>query len=197
MSDTGLTPSEQRVLEHLDEDALVDRLATLVRVPSVSGTTGEVEVVEVAAGMLADAGLEVDHWEVDLDELSADPWFPGAEVERDQAFGLAAVSAGDETPALVLQGHLDVVPPGDPETWGGSDPFSAEVFQGRLYGRGACDMKAGFAASVAVLETLRAAGVRLERPLAVHGVIGEEDGGLGAFATLRRGHCAEAAVITE
>ena len=197
MNDTGLTPSEQRVLEHLDEDALVDRLATLVRVPSVSGTTGEVEVVEVAAGMLADAGLEVDHWEVDLDELSADPWFPGAEVERDQAFGLAAVSAGDETPALVLQGHLDVVPPGDPETWGGSDPFSAEVFQGRLYGRGACDMKAGFAASVAVLETLRAAGVRLERPLAVHGVIGEEDGGLGAFATLRRGHRAEAAVITE
>ena len=197
MSDTGLTPTEQRVLEHLDEDALVDRLATLVRVPSVSGTPAEVEVVEVAAGMLADAGLAVDHWEVDLDELSADPWFPGAEVERDQAFGLAAVSAGDETPALVLQGHLDVVPPGDPETWGGSDPFSAEVYQGRLYGRGACDMKAGFAANVAVVETLRAAGVRLERPLAVHGVIGEEDGGLGAFATLRRGHRADAAVITE
>jgi acetylornithine deacetylase len=123
----------------------------------VSGTPAEVEVVEVAAGMLADAGLVVDHWEVDLDELSADPWFPGAEVEREQAFGLAAVSAGDETPALVLQGHLDVVPPGDPETWGGSDPFSAEVHQGRLYGRGACDMKAGFAANVAVVETLRAA----------------------------------------
>ena len=134
---------------------------------------------------------------MDLDELAADPWFPGAEVERERAFGLAAVTAGDETPALVLQGHLDVVPPGDPETWGGSDPFSAEVHQGRLYGRGACDMKAGFAASVAVVETLRAAGVRLERPLAVHGVVGEEDGGLGAFATLRRGHRAEAAVITE
>lgn len=192
-----LTPTEERVLDHLDEAALVDRLATLVRVPSVSGTPAEVEVVELAAGMLSDAGLAVDHWEIDLDELAADPWFPGAEVERDSAFGLAAVTPGDTTPALVLQGHLDVVPPGDPETWGGTDPFSAEVHQGRLYGRGACDMKAGFAANLAVVETLRAAGVRLERPLAVHGVIGEEDGGLGAFATLRRGHRAEAAVITE
>src|SRR3954462_1652153 len=90
MNDTGLTPTERRgrrrrrrrtrsrwVLGHLDEDALVDRLATLGRGPSGSGSPAEVEVVEVAAGMLASAGMEVDHWEVDLDELSADPWFRG------------------------------------------------------------------------------------------------------------------------
>jgi acetylornithine deacetylase len=195
---TRLTDTEQRVLDHLDEDALVERLATLVRVPSVSGTPAEVEVVELAAGMLSDAGMAVDHWEIDIEELRADPWFPGTEVDRDTAFGLAAVSRqSDEMPALVLQGHLDVVPPGDPDAWGLTDPFSAEIHQGRLYGRGACDMKAGFAANVAVVETLRAAGVRLERPLAVHGVMGEEDGGLGAFATMRRGHLADAAVITE
>jgi acetylornithine deacetylase len=58
-------------------------------------------------------------------------------------------------------------------------------------------MKAGAAANLAVLRTLRSAGVRLERPLALHFVVGEEDGGLGAFATLRRGHIGEAAVITE
>ena len=97
----------------------------------------------------------------------------------------------------MLQGHLDVVPPGDPETWGGADPFSAEIRDGALHGRGACDMKAGAAANLAVVRTLRAAGVRLEKPLAVHSVVGEEDGGLGAFATLRRGHRGEAAVITE
>jgi acetylornithine deacetylase len=195
---TQLTDTERRVIEHLDEDALVERLATLVRVPSVSGTPGEVEVVDLAAGMLSDAGLAVDHWEIDIEELRADPWFPGTEVDRDSAFGLAAVTAQtDEMPALVLQGHLDVVPPGDPEAWGLTDPFSAEIHHGRLYGRGACDMKAGVAANIAVVETLRAAGVRLERPLAVHGVMGEEDGGLGAFATMRRGHRADAAVITE
>lgn len=193
-----LTDTERRVLDQLDEAALVDRLATLVRVPSVSGSPAEVEVVELAAGMLSDAGLAIDHWEIDIEELRADPWFPGTEVDRETAFGLAAVtSSDDEMPALVLQGHLDVVPPGDPDAWGLADPFSAEIHQGRLYGRGACDMKAGFAANVAVVETLRAAGVRLERPLAVHGVVGEEDGGLGAFATMRRGHRADAAVITE
>ncbi len=199
MSTTSqLTDTEKRVLDHLDEDAVVERLAALVRVPSVSGTPAEVEVVDLAAGMLSDAGLVIDHWEIDIEELRADPWFPGTEVDRATAFGLAAVtSQSDDMPALVLQGHLDVVPPGDPEAWGLTDPFSAEIWQGRLYGRGACDMKAGFAANVAVVETLRAAGVRLERPLAVHGVIGEEDGGLGAFATMRRGHRADAAVITE
>jgi acetylornithine deacetylase len=58
-------------------------------------------------------------------------------------------------------------------------------------------MKAGAAANIAVARTLRDAGIRLERPLAVHCVMGEEDGGLGGFATLRRGHIGEAAVITE
>ncbi|MDQ6641997.1 MAG: ArgE/DapE family deacylase, partial [Actinomycetota bacterium] len=199
---TRLSETERRVLDHLDEDALVERVAALVRVPSVSGTPAEVDVIDLAARMLDDAGLVVDHWEIDVEELRADPWFPGTEVDRETAFGLAAVTPhdrgrADEMPALVLQGHLDVVPPGDPDAWGLTDPFSAEIHQGRLYGRGACDMKAGFAANVAVVETLRAAGVRLERPLAVHGVMGEEDGGLGAFATMRRGHRADAAVITE
>jgi acetylornithine deacetylase len=58
-------------------------------------------------------------------------------------------------------------------------------------------MKAGVAVNLAVARTLRTAGVALERPLAVHCVIGEEDGGLGAFATLRRGHRGDAAVISE
>jgi acetylornithine deacetylase len=121
-------------------------------------------------------------------------------VERSQALGVVGTVGGSEDdamPALVLQGHLDVVPPGDPDSWRGVNPFSAEIRDGCLYGRGACDMKAGAAANLAVLRTLRDAGVRLARPLAVHSVIGEEDGGLGAFATLRRGHLGEAAVITE
>ena len=92
---------------------------------------------------------------------------------------------------------MDVVPPGDPDSWLGIDPFSADIREGALYGRGACDMKAGAVANLAVLRTLRAAGVRLERPLALHFVVGEEDGGLGAFATLRRGHRGDAAVIAE
>jgi acetylornithine deacetylase len=58
-------------------------------------------------------------------------------------------------------------------------------------------MKAGVAANLAVVRALRVAGVTLERPLAVHSVMSEEDGGLGAFATMLRGHRGDAAVLTE
>ena len=61
-----------------------------------------------------------------------------------------------------------------------------------MHGRGACDMKAGVVASLGAVAAVRAAGVRLVRPLAIHSVIGEEDGGLGAWATLRRGHLGDA-----
>lgn len=197
MSATGRTDHETAVLDHLDEDALVDDLAALVRTPSIGGSGAEVEVQDLAAEILRSQGAFVDRWEIDLAELADDPWFPGSEAERDRAVGVVGTTNEDGVPALVLQGHLDVVPAGDPETWLGADPFSAEIRNGALYGRGACDMKAGVAANLAVVRTLGSAGVRLERPLAVHCVVGEEDGGLGAFATLRRGHRGDAAVITE
>jgi acetylornithine deacetylase len=197
MSAQPLTGFEASVLEQLDADALVDSLMDLVRIPSVGGTEAEVEVQEHVAGLLGELDIDVDRWDIDLDELAADPWFPGVEVHRDRAVGVVGTTRGEDTPGLILQGHLDVVPAGDPETWLGSDPFSAEIRDGALYGRGAADMKAGVAANLAVLRTLSTSGVTLERPLAVHAVVGEEDGGLGAFATLRRGHRGEAAVITE
>ena len=196
MSDT-LSALDRSVLGHLDEEALVESLVGLVRIPSVGGSDAEVEVQEHVGSMLRDLDTTVDQWDIDLDELADDPWFPGVEVERSRAIGVVGTTAGDGAPGLVLSGHTDVVPVGDVETWGGSDPFSAEIRNNELHGRGACDMKAGVAANLAVVRTLRAAGVDLERPLAVHSVIGEEDGGLGAFATLRRGHRGDACVITE
>jgi acetylornithine deacetylase len=193
----AVTELEAAVLGYLDEDALVETLAELVRVPSVAGSDAEIDVQDLCAERLREYGAVVDRWDIDLDELAEDPWFPGTEAERDKAVGVVGTISGEDTPALVLQGHLDVVPPGDPETWQGSDPFSAEIRGRAVYGRGACDMKAGVAANLAVVRTLQAAGIRLEQPLGVHCVVGEEDGGLGAFATLRRGHRADAAVITE
>ena len=197
METDATSAAERRVLDHLDEDALVESLAELVRIPSLGGSDAEVEIQDVCAGWLRDLDTDVDRWDIDLEDLAADPWFPGAEVTRDQAVGVVGTTAGEGMPGLVLQGHLDVVPAGDPENWLGIEPFSADIRDGALYGRGACDMKAGVAANLAVLRTLRDAGIRLERPLALHCVTGEEDGGLGAFATLRRGHRGEAAVITE
>jgi acetylornithine deacetylase len=189
--------AERRVLEALDEAALVDDLATLVRVPSVTGTPGESDALAVLGRWCDEAGLEVDLWEDDLDVLRSEPGFPGTEVDRERVPGLVATTPGEGPPALVLQGHADVVPPGDPALWSGGDPWSARVEGGRMHGRGTCDMKAGVLADLAVARALVRSGVPLRRRLALHAVSGEEDGGVGAFAMLRRGHTGDACVITE
>jgi acetylornithine deacetylase len=66
-----------------------------------------------------------------------------------------------------------------------------------VHGRGTCDMKGGVAAALGAVAAVRRAGVTLREPVAVHTVVGEEDGGIGAFATLGRGHGGGACVIAE
>ena len=190
-------------MEAVDPRALVDDLRTLVAMPSTGGTDAECEVQAWAAKRLAGLGLDVDHWRLDLPSLRAHPDYPGEEVRRDEAWGCVgtlpgAPSADDGgVPALVLGGHLDVVPPGDRDLWTGGGPWTLLDVGGELLGRGACDMKGGVVAAVGAVSALRRAGLSLRRPLAVHTVIAEEDGGLGAFATLLRGHAGAACVITE
>lgn len=188
---------EARVLDAIDEAETVKLLAETVRTPSVTGTDAESELQHRFARLLTEAGMDVDVWKLDLADLTGRPGFPGAEAPRTEGYGVVAVTGGEGPPALALQGHVDVVPVGDLAKWEGSDPFAARIGGDVLYGRGACDMKAGLAANLAVARAIHRAGVRPARPLAVHCVISEEDGGLGAFATLARGHTAEAAVITE
>jgi acetylornithine deacetylase len=188
-----------RVLDAVAEltEPLLDELAALVRIPSVSGTDAENDAQAHVAGRFADAGLEVDHWPIDLPALTAHPDFPGMEVDRDEAWGLVGRLPGaDDGPTLMLNGHIDVVPVGDPDTWT-TPPYSAEVRAGRLHGRGSCDMKAGLIASLWAVRALRSAGVGLRGDVVLASVQGEEDGGLGTFATLQRGWRADACVIPE
>ncbi|MCY7326022.1 MAG: hypothetical protein LH605_07835, partial [Microbacteriaceae bacterium] len=77
-----LTPVEARVLDSIDETALVHSLIELIRVPSITGTDAESELQNAQAGQLLDAGLSVDAWKFDLDALRADSRFPGTEAPR-------------------------------------------------------------------------------------------------------------------
>ncbi|QGK71427.1 ArgE/DapE family deacylase [Allosaccharopolyspora coralli] len=189
---------EQRVLDAVDLDEIVADLAELVAIPSVGGSRAEAEVQTWCADRLRSLDFEVDHWRVNLAELTAQPGFPGQEVERDEASGCVGVLGGTSSdPALVFCGHTDVVPPGDLDRWPDRDPYTVRADGDVLAGRGTCDMKGGLAAVFGAVSALRRAGVRPARPLAVHTVVGEEDGGLGAFATLRRGHRGQACVLAE
>jgi acetylornithine deacetylase len=177
----------------IDVDLVRRDLAQLVSYASVGGSESEVAVQRWCAATLQGLGLDVDLWRLDLDALRADPDYPGEEVERDEAWGCVG-SSGEGTPALILNGHVDVVPPGEHEWWTGADPWDLHEVDDQWYGRGVCDMKGGV---VAILAAVRAVGDRLERPFAVHTVIGEEDGGIGTFGTLRNGHTGEACLIAE
>lgn len=193
-----LTDTEARVLAAVEDTWLVDRLRELVAVPSVGGTAAESEAQHLVAGWLTGLGADVDVWPIDLTAAAATGDAPGQEVDRTEAWGVVGtvVGAEDGEPALVLSGHTDVVPAGDPALWP-ADPFTPRVTGGLLHGRGACDMKGGVVAALGVVRALQLAGVRPARPLAVHSVVGEEDGGLGAWATLARGHRGAACVIPE
>ena len=192
-----LSELELRALAFVDERELVRDLVDLVAVPSVSGRDAESDIQHRLAKRLGGLDLDLDLWALDLPVLTADPRFPGWEVPRSEAWGLVATRAPEGgLPALVLQGHVDVVPPGDLARWSG-DPFLPRVAGGRVHGRGTVDMKAGVVACLAAVRAVHAAGIALSRPYALHLVVGEEDGGLGAFATLERGHRGEACVIAE
>jgi len=196
----GLTDAERRVVDAVDEQALIDEVVALIRVPSITGTDAESELQHRHAGQLAELGFDVDAWAFDLEQLYAHDDFPGTEAPRTEGHGVAGTWGADESdalPALVLQGHVDVVPTGDLDKWINRDPFSGAISGGVIHGRGACDMKAGVAVNLAVARALVTSGVRVERAFAIHSVVSEEDGGLGAFATMLRGHRGEAAVLTE
>jgi acetylornithine deacetylase len=191
-----LSDLELKALAFVDERELVRDLVELVSVPSVSGSDAESEIQHLLAKQLTHHELDLDLWPLDLPALTADPEFPGWEVERTESWGLVAATSFSDEAGLVLQGHVDVVPPGDLSRWSG-DPFVPRIRGRHIHGRGTVDMKAGVVANLAALRAVREAGIPLRRPVALHLVVGEEDGGLGAFATLRRGHRGATCIISE
>lgn len=189
-----------RILDEVDSrtDAMLRLLSDMVRAPSVSGSEEENQSQADLSRAFDRLGLETDHWQVPLEQTLADPTFPGWEVPRSEAWGLVGRSPGrGDGPSLMLNGHIDVVPPGPPEAWRTRDPWSGRVVDGNLHGRGACDMKGGLVSAVWAVAALRASGVPLRGDVLIASVQGEEDGGLGSFATLQRGWRADACVIPE
>jgi len=98
--------------------------------------------------------------------------------------------------SLVLSGHVDTVPIGS-RKWT-RKPFGGEIEGNKLFGRGANDMKAGIAANLFVLETLRALEIKLLGDLVIETVVDEEFGGVnGTLAGRLLGYNADAAILTE
>jgi acetylornithine deacetylase len=174
-----LSPLERRAVEALDREALTGLLLKLIAIPSHDGR--ETPAQEAVAAWMAEAGLEPDVWPIDLGELRRHPHY-SAEVDRDGALGVVGrVEGSGGGRDLLLNGHIDVVPVGDAPAWT-VPPWQGTVRDGRVYGRGAVDMKGGLCSALAAAKALRDSGVRLRGRLLVASVAGEEDGGVGTLA---------------
>lgn len=185
------------VIDGVDGPGVVGAVERLVAIPSMGGTDGEIDAQRFCEEVWRADGFDVDAWDIDVAQLSAQPGFPGMEVERTEARAVTARLPGTGGgPTLLLLGHTDVVPPGDIAAWS-ADPFTPRRDGHRLIGRGSCDMKAGVAAMWYAARAIRNAGIRLRGDIVLAAVSGEEDGGLGTYALTEAGLTADACIVPE
>ena len=185
---------EERVLQAIDVDGMLEYLCDLIAVRSLVGdeTAGQ----EHVAAQMERCGLEVDVWELDFDELSQHPAF-SIEEERERGLGVVGVMGEDAGGrSLILNGHVDVVPAGDEDLWHFL-PWQGTIADGKVYGRGAADMKGGLCCALFAAKAVQDAGVRLKGRLILESVIGEEDGGVGTLAAVLRGYTSDGAIVAE
>ncbi|MCU0868597.1 MAG: ArgE/DapE family deacylase [Burkholderiales bacterium] len=176
---------------------LVDLLSTLVRFPSLMGA--EAPAQDFMEGLFRSMGLAVDRFDMPDAQLASMPGYapPALATQRHDNVVAAWTPRGPaQGRSLIFNGHIDVVPIGAEALWT-APPFDPVVRDGRLYGRGGGDMKAGIAAYVIAFEALRAIGRQPASPVWLQSVVEEECTGNGALACLARGYRADAAIIPE
>jgi succinyl-diaminopimelate desuccinylase len=166
---------ERRLLAAIDPDELVRLTQDLVRIDSVirPETCGtESEVVQFIAAWIRR-------------ELALQPLVEEAAPGRLNI--ILTVDSGQGGPCLMLEGHTDVVSEGNRDGWT-RDPFGGEIIDGRIYGRGACDMKAGLAVALLTAKAFRTAGVPWKGKIRLGLVCDEEGMMLGIKSFIRAGH---------
>ncbi|MGE0845205.1 MAG: acetylornithine deacetylase/succinyl-diaminopimelate desuccinylase family protein [Flavobacteriaceae bacterium] len=155
-------------------DELADLTAELIRVPTVN-PPGEAytDCAELIGRRLAARGFKVSYFRGEGTPGDTDR-FPRTNV-------VARFEGRAAGPTVHFNSHIDVVPAG---TGWSVDPFAGTIRDGRVYGRGACDMKGGLAASIIAVESLIEAFPDLVGALEISGTVDEESGGYGGVAYL-------------
>lgn len=202
-----LSAEEKRISAQIERDReeVVEVLRTLIGFKTVTPGLNEkakcpdfVDLQRFVRRFLEDLGFSIDWFEVEAAGLEK---FWGCGIDESRDLGNMPVVVGKRSGkgggrSLLLNGHYDVVPPGRVESWK-HDPFTAVVEQGRVYGRGASDMKGGIAAMLMALKAVRRAGIELQGDLVVQSVPDEEGSTMGTLACCQRGYRAQAAIIPE
>jgi succinyl-diaminopimelate desuccinylase len=164
-----------RSVEEISEE-MISFLQELVRIPTIN-PPGEnyIAGAELIGGKLKQFGYDTRYIAAEgLVEHTAS--HPRVNV-------LGRLAGETPRPTLHFNGHFDVVPVGDGWT---VDPFGALIRDGKMYGRGTSDQKAGIAASIFAIEAIRRTGIRLRGTVEQSGSVDEESGGFAGVAFLAK-----------
>jgi succinyl-diaminopimelate desuccinylase len=176
-----------KILARIDGDEVVALTRDLVRIPSVY-RPDDPDATEARVAAHVEAWLRREGFAVEVQDVA-----PG----RPNVIGTVGEKRAGQK-SLLLEGHTDVVTEGDPTEWSWP-PFGAELANGRIYGRGAADMKGGLAAAMVAAAAFRRAGVEPSGKLVVGALVDEEDRMLGVrhLVTTPVGRELDAAIICE
>ncbi|MCH4886304.1 M20 family metallopeptidase [Acidaminobacter sp. JC074] len=161
---------------------LLDLASSLIRIPSENPSGMMDAVVEYILGYLKASNIDVEI----------------AYCEKDFPNIIASIGH-DEDNLVILNGHADVVPVGDINKWG-FDPFSGDIVDDKLRGRGTSDMKAGLAGLIYAMKIIKESGLKVNGKLELHVVTDEESGGqYGSKWLMSKGYGknAKACIIAE
>jgi succinyl-diaminopimelate desuccinylase len=171
-----MTPSIDRLLQSIDakRDEVVALTQDLVRIPTIN-PPGDAygACAHVIGERLARKGFVVEY----VRALGA----PGDSDSHPRTNVVARWQAPNPGECVHFNSHIDVVEAGPGWTF---DPFGGEVANGRVYGRGTCDMKGGLASSIIACESLIESGLMLSGALEISGTVDEESGGFAGVAYL-------------
>ncbi len=190
----------------LNSDQIVSFLQEIIRVPSVNpwffdepGESSEGDVQDIIQKKMEDLGAQVKRWEPDPDKLVKYKGFPNYTPERGSYQGrpnlYAEIPGQSSGKSILLFGHIDVVKAGS--GWREAEPFSGLIKNGKVYGRGAVDMKGGVASMIMAIEAVKSSGIPLAGSVKVGTVVDEETGGMGILSFIDEGYRADACILTE
>lgn len=186
------------VLKTIDANSeqMFENLADLVKIPSIVGSEGKAQAW--VAEKLRSIGMAVETFKADKTELVNHPGYIHVDWSYDDRPNVIGNLPGNpDAKSLILNGHIDVVSPEPIAQWT-HDPWGAEISDGKMYGRGTVDMKAGLIANIHAVKALIDCDAVPRGSISIQSVIEEEaGGGGGTLACLLKGYRADAMLNTE
>ena len=165
------------VLQHIDSEQLIRLAQEMVRIPSDNPPGREGDLARFLMGFLQRMGLNAELREV----------APGRP-------NVVARWGAERGPHLLLNGHMDALPPGEGWT---RDPYGGEIMDGRLYGRGSTDMKGPLACLIAAVDAVKRSGLRPRGRVTLMAVVDEEGTQEGTRRLVQEGETGDFGIVAE